>query len=539
MAAIGQITQATRVAKSEAPVVPAPGASLAANHAVAAQSGRSGGLVMAPHRAAEITRFNEGFQPLLYSADAAAAYNWQLAIARMRWLVSNDPDISSCARVFSDHVVGSGINVWATMRLGDSADKLRLNTPFNLRANEEWEQWQEEECDFEGWRSFADIQRIVVNELMSAGEAFLIEEWNTDRSRRSPLCYRLAEAEQLDESQDTAGATDDRGHRIYRGIEYDANWRPVAYYFFVEHPYGAQADRASVERVEASRVIHFFVPTRCSQRRGWPWLAACVLSAHDRDWLMGNVLTAAAVQAIFTVIQKTAKAGGNDALDARVDDDPETPRLGRGVVIQASPTDEFQALNPTQPGQALDKFLTAVQRQESQGAGISLLRLTRDYSGVNYSSARGAGEDDEMTFRPLRSMFARLLVGRVRNRHLDIGVALGVYPMVPAREYFANPREWRRARFQFPSRRSLDPDKESRGARTRMEDGITTLQMECDAVHGRPAEQVIMEGSWEKELAENHGVHIASMGPYPSGSTAAAADGSDSVDQEDGSSAED
>lgn len=490
---------------------------LAANHFRAALESKILAAMSAPHRAAEVNRLNEGFQPTLYAHDAAARWNWPLMVARLRWLIDNDPDVSSLARVFVDHVVGAGINVWATTLLGEGDQGLELNTEFNREVNEDYRIWCDEEFDVEGLRTFGEVQRQGIRELMAPGEFFLVEHWLPDRGRVSPLAYKAIEAEQLDESVDNGGSLGPDGRRRYRGIEYDANWRPLFYHFLGEHPYGEAATGTSTP-VPAARVIHYWDAGRPSARRGFPWLAACVAPAHDRDWLVGNVLTAAAVQAIFTVIAKGGPAGNDfGLLDFETPNSDSLPKLGRGVIVEGNSDTEYQAFQPSQPSGGFGEFLGAIQGQEAQAGGLSKLRMTRDYSQVNYSSARGAGEDDAMVFRPLAENFGRRVVLGVRNRWLDVQVGSGRVRSVSPTLYFAQPRRWRKARLQFPSRRYLDPQKESAGARTRMEDGTTTLQMECDHLHGIPVEEVIAQRAYETALAKRHGVRIASMGPASQG----------------------
>lgn len=484
------------------------------------------------YRGGGLTRLTRDWLPAHRSGDGAIHETWDLLTSRVRDQARNEPSIVAARRVLVNHVVGAGLQTNAAVTVPDESGVPELLEKFNQRADALFDEWAETETDSEGKLSFGAMQRLALGDAADAGEVLLLEQADADPNRLLPLCYQLVEAEQLDLTKDQPAAPG--VNEIRRGVELDTRGRAVAYHLYGIHPQDpfGNFDGTSV-RVPADRVIHYFEPARPSQTRGVTWWAPMMLPAKDRDWLIGNVLTAAAVQAIFTAVIKTKTPGAGGLGFGELGETSSTDaggnsifKLGKGTVAEILPDEEIESVQSSQPAQQLPQFYKDVLLNEhSMASGISSLRLNRDYSRTNFSSARAAHNDDHRTFAPLSNSFGCRVVKRIRRRWTEMAAAMGLFEeLLRPREFRANPRRWLAAELILPGRLLTDPVKEWVGAVMAVAAGMSTLKDEIASTSGRDWRAVLRQRAREIQLAERLGVPIDLSNSRDLANTMAAAD---------------
>ncbi len=454
--------------------------------------------------AGRVDRLSNDWVPRHRSADAAIAEGWDLLTARVRDLVRNEPALQAARRALVDQVVGTGLSTTAAVILGKNEQGLELDDEFNEEVDELFDHWADYEADAEGRLSWGDMQRMIVGETCEVGEILVLRCLDSDPNRFLPLCYQLLESEQLDATVDRPSLRGENA--IVRGVELDSRRRPVAYYLYGVHPYDTHGTFTShSERVPAERLIHHFVPFRPSQSRGVSWFTACIRTARDKDNLFGNVLTAAAVQSIFTVVHKAAYPdSGIGMTDAGADvDDNGNPltRLGRGTIATIGPQDSIDTIQPTHPAANLSPFVDLILQELSMAAGASYLRLTRNYSKTNYSSARAAHNDDDKSFRPISNHLGKRVVMPVRREWTAQAAALGRLRSVSPRLFAQQRQRWLRAELITPGRGYIEPVVEIEGALKRIAGGISTHKDEIAQFSGKSFRRVFRQLKLEKDYA--------------------------------------
>jgi lambda family phage portal protein len=465
-----------------------------------------------PYRGGIVDHLTTDWQPQNYSADAAAGLAWPVMNPRMRDLGRNEPSIVAATGALIDHVIGLGIGCSAAATLDSE-----LDDEFNAEADALWDRWFESEIDSEGRRTGCELQQLSMRDAVDSGDSLWLEVFDPTPGRIVPLSYQLLEPEQIDDSVDRPrlddGTPTNSGNRVVRGVELDSRNRPVAYYIWDSHPYDSWlplgANTALSRRIPAERVLHWFVPGRPSQTRGVSLWAAAMQPARDRDWLVGNVLTAAAIQAIFTVIHQTDK-GSTIAAGTDTGVNGETLfKLGRGMVHSGMPLDDkFTTISPTQPSAQLGDFIRLIMQLQSMASRMSYLRMTRDYSATNYSSARAAHEDDDKTFRPLQVNFGNRIVRPQHRAFLTQAAALGRLQSVTSRMFRDGMATWLVNELVLPGRRYIDPAKETEAAKARMAAGISTLKDEVGSFSGKSWRSNLRQLGIEKKFAEQQGVEL-------------------------------
>lgn len=471
-----------------------------------------------PYRGGDVDRLTKDWQPANYSGDAAIGQAWPMLNPRMRDLGRNEPSIVAATGALVDHVIGTGIGCSSAVSFDAPGAQSELDDEFNAESDTLWDRWFESEIDSEGRRTGCELQQLSMRDAVDAGDSLWLEVFDPRPGRIVPLCYQLLEGEQIDDSverpQNDDGVPLANGNRVVRGVELDARNRPIAYYLWDAHPYeawmpGASANRS--RRIPAERILHWFVPGRASQTRGISLWSAAMQPARDRDWLVGNVLTAAAIQAIFTVIHQTEKAGPGIGAAPQNTDASGNPliSLGRGMIHQNMPLeDKFTTIAPTQPSAQMGDFIKLIMQLQSMACRMSYLRLSRDYSATNYSSARAAHEDDDKTFRPLQLNFGNRIVRPMHRAFIAQAAAFGRFQSLTARMFATQPSTWLLNELTVPGRRQIDQLKETDAAKGRMGAGITTLKEETASYSGKSWRANIRQRGLELKYAEQQGVTL-------------------------------
>lgn len=471
-----------------------------------------------PYRGGEVDRLTKDWVPANFSGDAAIGQAWPTLNPRMRDLSRNEPSIVAATGALVDHVIGLGIGCSSAVAFDAPGAESELDDEFNAESDALWDRWFESEIDSEGRRTGCELQQLSMRDAVDAGDSLWLEVFDPDPARIIPLCYQVLEAEQLDDSvlrpQDDDGNPLGNGNRVVRGIELDSRNRPAAYYLWDTHPYDAWLPGAPTgrsRRIPAERILHWFVPGRPSQTRGVSLWASAMQPARDRDWLVGNVLTAAAIQAIFTVIHQTDKAGtGMGAAPASTDANGNPLiALGRGMILQNMPLeDKFTSISPTQPSQQMGDFIRLIMHLQAMACRMSYLRLSRDYSATNYSSARAAHEDDDKTFRPLQVNFGNRIMRPIHRTFIEQAAAFGRFKSLTARMFLSQPSVWLQNELILPGRRYIDQLKETNAALARMGGGISTLKEEVGGYSGRSWRSNIRQLGLEQKYAKQQGVTL-------------------------------
>lgn len=459
-----------------------------------------------PYRAGAVTRHNKTWQPGHYSGDDAALFDVDLITARVRDLARNDPAILALKRVLTDHVIGTGVTSAAAVMVNDEPED-----EFNFEADELFESWCECEADYHGQLGWYDLQRQAFEEMLDNGAAYLVEMYDPDPARTSPLCYALYEAEQLDRTKDQLGGKGT--NEIRAGIELDPRGRIAAYWFYDRNPHDTHATSYVSTRVDARRVLALTAPTRPSQHHPVGFFQAITQTARDVDNYLGNELTAATIASLLTVVHKTATPGAGLGLTVAgetTDDNANTMvHLGRGTVSQIGENDSIEIVDPKRPNANARTFIDLMLTLMAMGGGVSRYRLTRDYSGTTYVAGRAAQNDDRTSFRPLQARVARQIVAPARKRWTETAVAVGAITAITSTQFLAQRRRWSRINIQPIAWAPLDPQKSADAAIASIGAGLSTLEDEVPAMgHGRTWRQVIRQLARERRYATDHEVTL-------------------------------
>jgi len=253
---------------------------------------------------------------------------------------------------------------------------------------------------------------------------------------------------------------------------------------------------------------------RVGQRRGKPLATAIMSLLKMRNKAYNIELESVVANSIVSAVAQTsmsaedlASAFGNSAdkfIDARKQWEPSIS--GGGKIIQLPPGEELKPFAPSRPNTAFPYFMEQLAKQLSTGVNIPYELLMKDFSNVNYSSARAALLEAWRFFMSKRRWLSDYWATPVFSLWLEEVVERGLIDLPGFRD---NKTSYCRARWIGAGRGWVDPVKEVKAAQMRIEMGVSTYEDEC-AEQGKDWEEVFEQRSRENIYADTLGLKLQS-----------------------------
>jgi lambda family phage portal protein len=313
------------------------------------------------------------------SADAASAWGFSDMRDRARDLQRNNPWARRIVQVWSDNLIGEG---WSF-----KAKDGRSNGRRGKAATKLMQEWMKDplQCDYYGKANFDGLMAQVVQAWKGGGEVLI--RWRTPSSAtmrrlglRIPLQLQVMEGDWIDEANDTPGG--ENGEYTKRGIVYDAEDKPKAYWLYNYHP-GESALRVTStlsNTVPADQIIHLFTPERPGMTRGVTSLAPVMVRLRDVQELMDARLMKEKIAACLAVA--VVDLDGTSNQKSTIGN-----RIEPGGIAHLGPGQDIRAINPPQANE-LPATIKAYLLEIAAGAGITYEELTGDYSGGSFTQGR-------------------------------------------------------------------------------------------------------------------------------------------------------
>lgn len=489
-----------------------------------------GGAAMSAHQGASHTDLAlRDWHPMGGSADADLLPELSTLTHRARDLARNDGLMAGGIQTHRDNVVG------AVLRLSAMPDYRLLGwTPEQAR---EW--GNNVEAHFRSWADTTDCDAARTLDLLGLtvlalggemvnGDAVAIPQWLPRPD--SPWATRLSviEADRLETPPHLEGMA-----RIRRGVELDRHGAPVAYHFRAAHPGDALYLRGDEvrdlnrwERVPAftpwgrRRVIHLHAKERTGQTRGKPIVSAVMREFHMAGKYAQNELQASLANSLVAAFlesdldQESASAlFGEQPRDAWADSVRQAKSMGKlqgGAIIPLPVGAKLQSFAPGRPNVAFEAFMLAVERRIAAGMNLPYELFAKDFSRVNYSSARAALLEAWRYFHGRRRWLTSTWLRPIYELWLEEAVNAGV---IDAPGFYANRYAYTRCRFVFGGKGWVDPVKEITAAKLRLEIGVSTLEQEC-AEQGLDWEEVLHQQRIEAQRRADLGLQAPAQAAW-------------------------
>lgn len=314
--------------------------------------------------------------------------------ARTRDVAKNNPYASRAINVMARAIVGTGILARAV-----DDDGRRTSARWQRQANAAWKAWcKRGVADMEGQHTLNALTLTIAMAWLRDGEIFVRRVW--DLTASPPVRIQLLEADMLDESRTHQLVG---GARVIQGIELDARGRRAAYWFRTSHPGETALGLPSYEsvRVQASDVIHLFLPLRAGQLRGLPFLTPALVTIYDlgkyegdelvrkrTETLVTAFLTPPAIESAYPSLQRDEE--GNElglvpsALSAS---DDMVGDMQPGAIIRLENGADVRFNSPVISGN-YDAYKASMLRGIAVAMDMAYPDLSGDLTGVNWTSYR-------------------------------------------------------------------------------------------------------------------------------------------------------
>jgi lambda family phage portal protein len=234
------------------------------------------------------------------SADAELSTSLTQLRSRSRQLVRDAPYAKRAKVIVVNNVIGTGVGLQGQVKTSrDGALFARINDDIE----EEFCEWAcADSCHTGGALHFADLERAIMSEVFTAGEAIVRMHPRAFGKSDVPFALELIEAERLaDDSSSIAPTSPDV--YVKMGVELDSFDRAVAYWIRERHPGDLKQPngypRTRFVRVPAEEIIHVRLVDRWPQTRGEPWLHSVLRKLNDMEEYSGSELLAARMSANY------------------------------------------------------------------------------------------------------------------------------------------------------------------------------------------------------------------------------------------------
>ncbi|EAO9549083.1 phage portal protein [Salmonella enterica] len=280
-----------------------------------------------------------------------------------------------------DQVVGTGLSPKTFIMKGG-----KLDTETNTMLENAFWRWAGSQKRFSrnGKLNFLELLKMCEKERVMGGEAFVVLH---DEGRDLQVSVLGA-----DKCDWTDCRKLDNGNTVYQGIEYDSETiRPVAYWFR-RYDLFTQTFTGEKYRVEAEKVLHYYIPATAEALRGVTDFLPVIKDIAHMDAFRETAIIQKRIAASSMGFIERPKAEGNDFDTGEDEDNYQPPSVVTdfepGTIQELEAGATIKSIQATQGGDDFDKFNEAMLTAISMGLSSYKTALTGDTSSVNYSAAR-------------------------------------------------------------------------------------------------------------------------------------------------------
>lgn len=453
------------------------------------------------YAAANVSRLFNDFNPTNQSADSELVDSLDKLRARSRDLARNNEYVKRYLSLLKNNIVGER---GFTLQVKAKGDSQMLDMLGNQAVEDAFKAWGKlGNCTVDGRMNWNDAQKLAIESMARDGEIFIIK--HRSGKFKDSFSIEFIEADQVDQDLNDTTTT---GNKIRMGIELDKFQKPVAYYIKAAKPgeFDYSAGSTKHTRIDASRVIHLYMPLRAGQTRGEPWMAPAISAIKQlgalREAAVINARVGASKMGFFT-----SPAGDGFLAD---DMDGQVPIMDAepGTFHQLPAGTELTTFDTQYPASEFEAFNKAVLKGIASGLNVSYTSISNDLEATSYSSIRQGALEERDAYKNIQNFVAEHFVRPIYESWLASAMEVGSLTLpLTTFDKFANASEFRGRAWSW-----VDPQKEMTAAVMGMKNGILSLQ-DVAGQYGKDTEELLGQIQKDKELAEQFGITYA-LEPY-------------------------
>ena len=426
-----------------------------------------------------ITKANKDFWNANSPFETTASPDRDILRARARWLHENNPIMANIDKTIVNNVVGRGIKLQSKTGISKFDDEVE-------KLFKEWS--KKDNCDITGRLNFGDLQRLILEQRMVDGEIFIYKRVTKDKN--FPLKIQLIEADRVNKYNNWENVID--------GIEVDENGKPIKYYIVNNRDYEAKMEYLELK---AEDVVNYFRMERATQYRGVSEYKQAILDLKNFSAFQSATIQAARARAnIAYIVEQDETPGFANGLSE--DEDLEMLQDINGVMVHyLKRGQKINKLDPDLVDSTYGDFISNVVRMLATARNVSYELAFRDFSKVNYSSARASLIQDHKRFDYEQQHMIDYVLNPIFETWLDVMVMAGRIKSINSISYFNNKQKYIKPKWITPAREWVDPLKDMNAIAKELELGLTT-KSEIVASRGKDFEEVLIQQKREKDMIE-------------------------------------
>lgn len=424
---------------------------------------------------------------------------------RSRSLMMSAPIAVSAIKTNRTNIVGMGLRLRPTIDrevLGISDEEAKR---WEKKTQREFELWaKSKQCDATKVNNFYEMQQIVCMSWLTNGDAVGLIEYCDEERAFMPyeLRIHLIESDKVCNPQSTGAYVNlwetnpDNGNRIYNGVEIDSKGGVVAYHICNTYPNSALVTQKKWTRVKAfgdrtgmPNVLMIFESERAEQYRGVPYLAPVIEALKQLTRYSEAEIMAAVINGFFTVFITSEKSPSEMPFTGIAGDDEDeydtdnSYGLGPGMINVLAPGEDIKMADPSHPNSNFDAFTTAYAKYIGAALEIPSELLLKQF-GASYSASKAALEEAWKAFKMRRAWLIDDFCKPIYEIWLTEAIAKGRIK-APGFYLDASIREaWCKCAWNGPAQGMLDPLKEIKAAKGRVDLGVSTREIETMEMNG-------------------------------------------------------
>lgn len=408
------------------------------------------------------------------------------------------------------NVVGTGIRPQCSIdaaRLGLTEEQA---AEYQKAAERGWQRWSPY-ADAGNRNTVEELQDLIFRQILLSGEVLVLPLMLKDEPGRPYyLAHEVIEADRLETPPDKkSDAT------IRDGVKLGERGQPLQYYVRKTHPGDSQSGRLGEKSTTYSvikarnefgrpNIFHLYWQKRPGQTRGEPFFApvldlfANLASLNEARLVRARVAACFAVFITKTDVQSSVANLKSNKQGERLSE------LQPAIVEYLQHGEDVKFANPQMASSGEDAFVLECLRAIGAALGMPIELLLKDFSRVNYASARAAILEARRFFLWYRAWLNRHYNQPTYEMLMEEMALRGELPGNP--DVFGPMRdEWMKARWIAPGWGWVDPVKEVESSQMAVDGGYSTLADEA-ASQGKDWEEVAVQRAREKRRYEELGL---------------------------------
>lgn len=431
----------------------------------------------------------------------SAAREREVIQRRAEDLAANDWIANALLSAYEHNVIGTGLVPTAQIpyeMLGISQEEaLKIGKSFEWI----WYRWGRK-AGFGGNQSIEEMQRLALRTMLVDGEVFHLPVMRSEEERKAEGAVLSLAVQSLSPMRLKTPSALSADTDVKDGIRFGANGVPEKYYIAVGQEQSKELAGGAFspdewEEIPAKvghrpGVLHIFEAKNEEQIRGESVFANSMHLYRLLDDSIANELSTQVLSSKYAIwVSRDPTLQGAIPPGAYMGGGYGSPSetayytdLDGVSILYGNEGEKPQVLENTRPSENVQQFWGLVQNAIAASAGLPYIAVSKDYSQVNYSSARAALNEAWRVYKRVRAVISEKYCQPIWEMVVEEAILRGIVKLPEGADFYRDRALWCSAAWNGPARGYVDPVKEI-NAEILAVDNLLKTRREVMAQEGR------------------------------------------------------